>query len=64
MSEHRLARAPDYTVAALVMLGVNLAWIFLALWAAFGLLPVLLAALTINHAITRLAKARAAPDSR
>ena len=35
MSEHRLARAPDYTVAALVMLGVNLAWIFLALWAAF-----------------------------
>lgn len=35
--------APDYTTAALVMGLVNLLWIFLALWAAFGFGAVVLA---------------------
>ncbi|MCV6585232.1 MAG: histidinol phosphate aminotransferase [Marinibacterium sp.] len=52
--------APDFTTAALTMLGVNLIWIFVTLWVIWGFLPVLLLALCLNHAITRL-KARRAP---
>jgi hypothetical protein len=55
MSEHRLTSAPDYTNAALTMLGVNLMWIFFVIWVVFGLIPVLLLALGLNHGITRLA---------
>jgi hypothetical protein len=51
-------RAPDYTGAALAMGLVNLLWIFVALWAAFGFWAVLAAGLGLNHAITRLAQRR------
>jgi hypothetical protein len=47
-------RAPDYTTAALIMLGVNLMWIFLVIWAYAGFLPVLILAVFLNRAITRL----------
>ena len=53
--QHRpLGVAPNYTNAALTMLGVNLGWIFFALWAAWGLVPVLLVATALNHLISRL----------
>jgi hypothetical protein len=47
-------RAPDYTIAALTMLGVNLTWIFIVLWAYAGFLPVLILAFFLNRAITLL----------
>lgn len=55
MSERNLTPAPDYTNAALIMLGVNLTWVFVTIWAIFGLLPVLVLAAAINHLINRKA---------
>ncbi|MDK3074368.1 hypothetical protein QO034_14790 [Sedimentitalea sp. JM2-8] len=55
MSERRLTPAPNYTNAALIMLGVNLTWVFVTIWAMFGLIPVLLLATAINHLIHRKA---------
>ncbi|MFC3616244.1 histidinol phosphate aminotransferase [Lutimaribacter marinistellae] len=54
MDNNRLRSAPDYTRAALTMLGVNLMWIFFVLWVIFGFLPVLLLAAFINQVINRL----------
>lgn len=48
-------KAPDYTDAALVMGGVNLLWIFMALWALFGFWSVLAAGVVLNALISRLA---------
>ena len=45
-------------LAALTMLGVNMLWVFFAIWAVWGLVPVLLAGAGINHAISRLAERR------
>lgn len=45
--------APDYTAAAITMLGVNLMWIFFVLWVLAGFVPVLLLAILINHGIDR-----------
>ena len=50
---HERPRAPDYTRAAITMLGVNLLWVFFVIWVIFGFVPVLLLAVLINHAITR-----------
>ena len=44
--------APDYFPANLVMIFVNMLWIFVALWAVFGLEVVILLAVAINHGIT------------
>ncbi len=54
MSEHQVTAAPDYTKAAVTMLGVNLLWIFFALWVIFGFVPVLVLAVLINHGVTLL----------
>ena len=32
--------APDFTNACVVMFGVNISWIFLVLWAVWGLIAV------------------------
>ncbi|WP_428928417.1 hypothetical protein [Marinibacterium sp. SX1] len=53
--------APDYTNAALTMLGVNLFWIFCAIWSLLGFIAVVGLALGLNYGIDRLAAARAAP---
>ncbi len=57
MSEHRQS-APDYTNAALTMLGVNLFWIFCAIWSLLGFLAVIVLALGLNYGIDRLAALR------
>lgn len=54
MDDHRTPRAPDYTVAALVMAGVNLMWIFIVIWAIYGMAAVLALATVLNHGISRL----------
>ncbi|MFC4671715.1 hypothetical protein ACFO5X_24405 [Seohaeicola nanhaiensis] len=46
--------APNYTTPALIMLGVNLGWLFLLIWATAGMAAVLLLAMALNHLITRL----------
>ena len=53
--------APDYTNAALTMLGVNLFWIFCAIWSLLGFIAVVGLALGLNYGIDRLAAARASP---
>ncbi len=58
MHDHPFADAPNFTNPALVMAWVNLLWIFFAIWIAYGLLPVILLALAINHMIDRLALRR------
>lgn len=40
--------------ALLSFLAVNLLWIFFALWLIYGMAPVLLFALVVNHLISRL----------
>ena len=60
MDDHGMKRAPDYTNAALTMLGVNLIWIFVALWTTLGFLAPLALAALLNHAISRLAARRSA----
>ncbi|WGW03714.1 histidinol phosphate aminotransferase [Tropicibacter oceani] len=44
----------DYTTANLILIFVNLMWIFAAVWSAWGLGPVLVLATVLNHLITRL----------
>lgn len=50
MKKGTLPEAPNYTNAALVMGLVNLLWVLMVLWAAFGL-PVVLA---ISYGLNRL----------
>ncbi|WP_306152825.1 hypothetical protein [Roseovarius sp. MMSF_3281] len=50
--------APDYTNAALVMGLVNLLWVFIVLWAAFGLPAVLAAGFGLDRLIVWLANRR------
>ncbi len=55
--------APNYTNACIVMFGVNIAWIFMVIWAIWGLVVVMVLGAAINHLMTRLenrAHARAA----
>lgn len=46
--------APNYTNPALIMLGVNLGWVFFLIWATAGMAAVLLLAVALNQLITRL----------
>jgi hypothetical protein len=46
--------APNYTKACIYMFGVNLSWIFVAIWALWGLLAVAVTGWCINRAIRYL----------
>lgn len=46
--------APDLFSAAITFAGINLMWVFFALWVAFGIVPVLLLAVFLNHLINRV----------
>ncbi|MEM8729503.1 MAG: hypothetical protein AAGF79_06245 [Pseudomonadota bacterium] len=56
-SDHRPA-APDYTNAALVMLGLNLFLVLFAIWSLFGYVTALLVAFALNHGLDRWAARR------
>ncbi|QEW19051.1 hypothetical protein LA6_001231 [Marinibacterium anthonyi] len=58
MSSDDRPSAPDYTNAALTMLGVNLFWIFCATWSLLGFVAVILLALGLNYGIDRFAATR------
>jgi len=52
----------DYMTANMVLVFVNLLWIFVAIWSAWGFLSVVIVALVLNHLITRLDEFRRARD--
>ena len=54
MQDNHPKRVEDYTTASLVLLGVNLIWIFTVVWSLWGLGAALGLALLLNHLITRL----------
>lgn len=54
MYDNHPGRVEDYTTATLVLLFINMIWIFGAIWASWGLGPVLILAAVLNHPITRL----------
>lgn len=54
----------DYTTANLVLIFVNLLWVFIAIWSAWGLGPVAILGALLNHLITRLERAKAAEAAR
>lgn len=56
MKKGVLPEAPNYTNAALVMGLVNLLWIFMVLWAVFGLPVVLATGYLLNHLIGRIGR--------
>ena len=50
--------APNYTNAALTMMWVNLMWVFFAIWAIWGMVPVLLLGAGLNRGISWIAARR------
>lgn len=54
MNNKHPGRVEDYTTANLVLIFVNMLWIFGVIWSTWGLAPVILVALVLNHLITRL----------
>ncbi|MGP6087925.1 histidinol phosphate aminotransferase [Antarctobacter jejuensis] len=62
MSSHQPKPVEDYMTANMVLIFVNLLWVFVALWSYWGLGPVLIIAALLNHLITRLDEARRRHD--
>ena len=54
MHDQKLPRKPDILAAAITFLGINMMWIFFVIWMLYGLVPVLVLAVLINHVIDRL----------
>jgi hypothetical protein len=50
--------APNFTQAAVVLFGVNITWIFMILWALWGLVAVAATEWAINHLINYIEKRR------
>ena len=51
---HDRKPAPNYTQACVVMFGVNIAWIFMVIWAIWGLLAVAATGWVVNKVINRI----------
>ncbi len=50
--------APNYTQACIVMFGVNVLWVFMVIWAVWGLLAVAISGWAVKAAIDRIAARR------
>ena len=59
MENHHRKRVEDYTNANLVLILVNLLWIFGVVWAHVGIGGVLILGAVLNHMIARLEASRA-----
>lgn len=62
MRDDQPPSAPNLRMACVVMFGINIAWVFVAVWAIWGFVIALLLALGVNHMMTRVqvwAEARA-----
>lgn len=51
---HDSPAAPDFTQACIVMFGINLTWIFVVIWAIWGLLAVAITGWLVNRLIARI----------
>ncbi|WP_299024092.1 hypothetical protein [uncultured Sulfitobacter sp.] len=49
---HSQGSAPNFTQACIVMFGVNIAWVFVAIWAIWGLIAVAVTGWCINRVIS------------
>lgn len=56
---NRPGSAPNFTNAAVVMFGVNIGWIFVTIWAVWGLIAVAITGWAINYIISFIEKRRA-----
>lgn len=54
MQDQKIPQTSDFASAAVTFLGINMIWVFLVIWMLYGLVPVLVMAVLINHFITRL----------
>ncbi|EBA05855.1 hypothetical protein [Sagittula stellata] len=63
MQNHHPQPVEDYMTANMILLFVNLLWIFTAIWYVWGLAPLILIAALLNHLITRLDHARRRRDA-
>ena len=59
MNDRHPGRVEDYTTANLVLIFMNMLWIFGVIWSNWGLFPILVLALVLNHLITRIEVVRA-----
>ena len=59
MDEHHPKQVADYTIAALVLIFINLLWIFGVIWVQFGLAAVILVGWALNQGIHWLARFKA-----
>ncbi|NKX47721.1 hypothetical protein HGG67_05710 [Rhodobacteraceae bacterium R_SAG8] len=57
-SSDRGQSAPNYNSACVVMFGVNILWLFVVIWALWGLLAVALSGWAVNAMIDRIAARR------
>ncbi|WP_072776741.1 histidinol phosphate aminotransferase [Marivita hallyeonensis] len=62
MQQKHAKRVEDYTTANLILIFVNLLWIFGVIWANFGLFAVILTGWLLNHGITRVEQYRASRE--
>ncbi len=46
--------APNYTVACIVMFGVNLSWMLMLIWIVWGLIAAAATGWAVNRVITRI----------
>ncbi len=58
MDNRQVGRAPDYTNAAINMLGINLMWIFFVVWMLWGFIPVLMIAYMVNRFVEHVGDTR------
>jgi len=58
MDDRQVREAPDYTNAAINMLGINLLWIFFVTWMLWGFVPVLMLAIAVNLFVEHVADRR------
>lgn len=54
MQDQKHPQTPDILAAAVTFLGINMMWIFVVIWMLYGLIPVLVLAVLINHVIDLL----------
>ena len=50
--------APDFTVACIVMFGVNLTWVLMVIWVVWGLIAAAATGWVVNKVINRIDAAR------
>ncbi len=55
---HDRPAAPNLTQACIVMFGVNVAWVFMVIWAVWGLLAVAVTGWVLTQIINRIDAAR------